>query len=47
MTSGWQNATITYHADTSKWEIPKDKKNTKKPETYLKVLDPSGNSSQK
>ena len=46
--SGWPSTktTITYHADTSKWEIP-SVANTKKPNTSLSTLDPSVKSTQK
>ena len=43
--SGWPSKTITYSSKDSKWTIP-DAKNTKKPETNLNALNPSGKSSQ-
>lgn len=43
--NGWPSATIKYTAADSKWTIP-DAKNTKKPETNLNALNPSGKSSQ-
>lgn len=43
--SGWDSAVIKYNAADSKWEIP-NKANTKKPNTNLNTLNPSGKSTQ-